>query len=173
MGRAESSKSAEIVVVALGSNLGHSILLLNDAMEQLRQFSSGNFKKSSVWESTPMDCPPGSPNFLNSVVSFSPTPGLTPETLLGELQSLEKAFGRKPKLILNEPRPLDLDIIVFGNEVQATPQLTLPHPRAVQRGFVLKPLAEIEPNLILPGETQPVAELANLLNDDPSLRIVS
>lgn len=64
-----------------------------------------------------------------------------------------------PKKILNEPRPLDLDLIVFGNEVHNSPELILPHPRAHLRRFVLQPLAEIAPDLILPGQGRSVAEL--------------
>jgi 2-amino-4-hydroxy-6-hydroxymethyldihydropteridine diphosphokinase len=76
-----------------------------------------------------------------------------------KLQALEKEFGRQPKKVLNEPRPLDVDLIAFGSETRATPELTLPHPRARARRFVLQPLSEIAPNLILPGQSQSVAQL--------------
>jgi 2-amino-4-hydroxy-6-hydroxymethyldihydropteridine diphosphokinase len=76
---------------------------------------------------------------------------------------LEKEFGRKPKKILNEPRPLDLDLIAFGNESRSTADLTLPHPRAFQRGFVLQPLAEIAPELILPGQRKSIAQFLHEL----------
>src|SRR5262249_16785337 len=93
--------------------------------------------KSSLWQTTPVDCPPGSPPFVNAVVSFCPLPVETPESLLRKLQALEREFGRKPKQVLNEPRPLDLDLIAFGYEARATDELILPHPRAHQRRFVL------------------------------------
>jgi 2-amino-4-hydroxy-6-hydroxymethyldihydropteridine diphosphokinase len=86
--------------------------------------------------------------------------------LLAKLQSLEKEFGRQPKKVLNEPRPLDLDLIAFGAEVRTTPMLTLPHPRAQLRRFVLQPLVEIAPGLILPGQTRTVAELLRTLDGD-------
>jgi len=79
--------------------------------------------------------------------------------LLIKLQALEKKFGRRPKKVSNEPRPLDLDLIAFGNEVRHTPQLVLPHPRAHRRRFVLQPLAQIAPDLVLPGQELSVAGL--------------
>src|SRR5262249_41965990 len=94
--------------------------------------------------------------------------GQTPESLLFKLQELEMKFGRKPKLVLNEPRPLDLDLIAFGNEIRTTQQLTLPHPRAVSRRFVLQPLSEIAPDLVLPGQTKSVSQLLReLTSSDP------
>ena len=89
--------------------------------------------------------------------------GETPESLLAKLQSLEKEFGRKPKPERNAPRPLDLDLIAFGGETRATPELTLPHPRVAQRRFVLLPLSEIAPDLVLPGEKLTVDELFDRL----------
>jgi 2-amino-4-hydroxy-6-hydroxymethyldihydropteridine diphosphokinase len=117
-----------------------------------------------------VDCPPGSPPFLNAVVGFHPRPGETPESLLARLQALEREFGRRPKQLLNEPRPLDLDLIAFGAEVRATPQLTLPHPRAHLRRFVLEPLAEIAPGLVLPGQQASVAKLLATLPVDPDMK---
>jgi 2-amino-4-hydroxy-6-hydroxymethyldihydropteridine diphosphokinase len=79
------------------------------------------------------------------------------------LQGLEREFGRPPKRVHNEARPLDLDLIAFGDEVRNTPELRLPHPRAHARRFVLEPLAEIAPDLILPGQMQNVAQLFTAL----------
>ncbi|MEY4916812.1 MAG: hypothetical protein RL616_725, partial [Verrucomicrobiota bacterium] len=126
--------------------------------------------QSSIWETTPVDCPPGSPKFLNAVVGFIPQKGETPESLLQKLQDLEKVFGRAPKKILNEPRPLDLDLIAFGNETRNTPELILPHPRAHLRRFVLQPLSEIAPELILPGQGKTVAELVAEVPPDETIR---
>ncbi len=110
-----------------------------------------------------MDCPPGSPDFVNAVVAFAPQPGETPESLLRKLQAMESEFGRTPKKVLNEPRPLDLDLIAFGEERRNSPELTLPHPRAHQRRFVLQPLAEIAPELVLAGHRRTVVELLRQL----------
>jgi 2-amino-4-hydroxy-6-hydroxymethyldihydropteridine diphosphokinase len=99
-------------------------------------------------------------------VGFRPLPSETPESLLRKLQTLEREFGRKPKKVLNEPRPLDLDLISFGSEVRTTKELVLPHPRAHQRRFVLAPLAEIAPHLVLAGQTETVTELLGGLRGD-------
>jgi 2-amino-4-hydroxy-6-hydroxymethyldihydropteridine diphosphokinase len=132
-------------------------------MERLQELSDRPLAKSSLLETTPVDCPPGSPNFVNAMVGLVPRRDETPESLLRKLQKLENEFGRTPKKILNEARPLDLDLIAFGNEVRATPELTLPHPRAHLRRFVLEPLAEIAPDLILPGRGRAVSELLRQL----------
>ena len=97
--------------------------------------------------------------FVNAVVGLEPQEGETPESLLKKLRRLEKEFGRPPKQILNEPRPLDLDLIAFGPETRHTPELILPHPRAHQRRFVLQPLSEIAPELVLAGQGKTVAKL--------------
>jgi 2-amino-4-hydroxy-6-hydroxymethyldihydropteridine diphosphokinase len=150
----------ETVFIALGSNLGDSRRVFAQAIARLQEFSDAPLRQSSFIETAPVDCPPGSPNFLNAVVGFVPRVGETPETLHTKLQSLEKEFGRAPKKVLNEPRPLDLDLIAFGHAIRNTQQLTLPHPRAHLRNFVLQPLAEIAPDFVLPGQTQTVAKLA-------------
>ena len=161
------------VVVALGSNLGDSVAVLREAIAQLRSLAPSDFAVSSLWQSTPVDCPPDSPLFVNAVVAFTPRPDETPETLLDQLRAMEREFGRRPKVVLNEPRPLDLDLIAFGSETRSTPRLTLPHPRALMRRFVLEPLNEIAPELILPGQTKPVRELLAELHTDEVLTKVA
>jgi 2-amino-4-hydroxy-6-hydroxymethyldihydropteridine diphosphokinase len=156
--------------VALGANLGDRVETLQQALLSLREISDYPLLKSSFWETTPVDCPPGSPLFLNAVVAMTPKPGETPESLLMKLQQVEKKFGRTPKKVLNEARPLDLDLIAFGPEVRATPELTLPHPRAHLRQFILQPLAEIAPDLILPGQGRAVSELLSQLTSAEVVR---
>ena len=155
------------VFVALGSNLGDSRGIIQEALRRLEAFSRGPMLRSSLWKSTPVDCPPESPEFINAMAGFVPIEDETPETLLARLQALEKEFGRRPKQVMNEARSLDLDLIAFGEEVRSTPELVLPHPRAPLRRFVLEPLAEIAPELILPGQKKSVRELlANLRTDE-------
>jgi len=96
-------------------------------------------------------------------VAFQPRPGETPESLLVKLQALEREFGRVPKRVRNEPRSLDLDIVAFGTETRSSPELTLPHPRAHRREFVLGPLSEIAPELVLPGQDRSVRALLESL----------
>ncbi len=162
------------VFVALGSNLGDSISILVEAVERLEALSAGPVRCSSLWSTSPVDCPPGSPLFINAVVALTPRAGETAESLLIELQEIERESGRGPKKVLNEPRPLDLDLIAFGMETRNTPLLVLPHPRASQRQFVLRPLAEIAPELILPGQVKTVATLlSGLTTDEVIARIES
>jgi len=163
-------ESGELAFVALGSNLGDSRQIILAAMERLQQLSDELVLRSSLWRTRPVDCPPGSPDFSNAVVGLVPREGMTPDSLLEQLQEIEKQFGRKPKKVLNEPRPLDLDLLAFGKEIRATAKLTLPHPRAHERRFVLQPLAEIAPELILPGQTETVSQLLKKLPADPLMR---
>jgi 2-amino-4-hydroxy-6-hydroxymethyldihydropteridine diphosphokinase len=151
--------AATIAFVALGSNQGNSRQILRDAIARLQQFSTTPVRQSSFVRTAPVDCPPGSLDFVNAVVALTPEPDETPESLLKRMRALEVEFGRQPKKILNEPRPLDLDLIAFGNEVRSTAALALPHPRAHLRRFVLQPLAEIAPGLVLPGQSKTVAQL--------------
>ncbi|MBN2507389.1 MAG: 2-amino-4-hydroxy-6-hydroxymethyldihydropteridine diphosphokinase [Verrucomicrobia bacterium] len=157
------------VFIALGANLGNPPAQLRAALGHLQHFSPQPLRVSSLWESAPVDCPPGSPPFVNAVVGLVPHPGETPESLLGKLQTLERAFGRRPKRVLNEPRPLDLDLIAFGRERRDDPRLVLPHPRAARRAFVLAPLSELEPGLVLPGQSMSVR---GLLEGCPGRRAV-
>jgi 2-amino-4-hydroxy-6-hydroxymethyldihydropteridine diphosphokinase len=153
----------DYALIALGSNLGDSRALVSEAMNRLQEFSDEPLRRSSLRTSEPVDCPPGSPPFVNALVGLVPRFGETPESLLEKLRQLEKQFGRQPKKMLNEPRPLDLDLIAFGDEVRQTPTLTLPHPRAHLRRFVLEPLAEIAPDCKLPGQTRTARELLSPL----------
>lgn len=163
--------SAPLVIVALGSNLGNARENVTRAIERLKELSSKPVLKSSLWQSAPVDCPPGSADFVNAVVALSARPGETPESLLGKLQAIEGEFGRQMKKVVNEPRPLDLDIIAFGNERRGTRELTLPHPRAQLRRFVLEPLSEIAPELVLPGQSRTVAELLTSVAHESLRRI--
>jgi 2-amino-4-hydroxy-6-hydroxymethyldihydropteridine diphosphokinase len=158
--------SRVVAFIALGSNLGDAEQNIRRALVRLQEFSDEPLRASSLRRTAPVDCPPGSPVFVNAAVALVARPGDTPESLLARLQTLEREFGRQPKSVLNEPRPLDLDLVAFGHEIRATSALTLPHPRAHLRHFVLEPLSEIAPDLVLPGQSQPVARL--LQNLPPS-----
>jgi 2-amino-4-hydroxy-6-hydroxymethyldihydropteridine diphosphokinase len=168
--RGSKTEVGQLALVALGANLGdcrENILL---GMRRLQDLSDSPLLRSSLWQTAPVECPPGSPPFVNAVVGLRPRKGETPESLLATLQALETEFGRRPKELLNEPRPMDLDLIAFGYERRTTPELTLPHPRAHQRRFVLQPLSEIAPDLVLPGQTQSVAQLLRQLPPDETVQ---
>ena len=154
-----------LAIIALGSNLGDSRQIILSAMLRLSKMSNQPALKSSLWQTSPVDCPPDSPPFVNAVIALVPFADETPESLLHKLRALEKKSGRAPKKILNEPRALDLDLIAFGVETRNTPELVLPHPRAHLRRFVLQPLSEIAPDLILPGQSRTVSQLLAGLPD--------
>lgn len=164
------TSATTMAFVALGSNLGDSRQNVLNAMARLQSFSDQPVFKSSLWQTTPVKCPPDSPQFINAIIGLVPRRGETPESLLRKLRELEVEFGRKPKNVLNEPRPLDLDLIAFGLEMRDAPELVLPHPRAHQRRFVLQPLSEIAPDFILPGQGRTIVELLAGLPPDETIR---
>jgi 2-amino-4-hydroxy-6-hydroxymethyldihydropteridine diphosphokinase len=161
--------TSELAVIGLGSNEGDSINILKEAILKILKISDGFILWSPLYRSTPVDCPPGSRDFVNAVVAIVVKKKETPLTLLRKLQRLEKEFGRRPKKVINESRPLDLDIISFGRRQFETPELTLPHPRAHQRRFVLEPLAHFLPTFILPGQKKNVSELLKKLKSSEKL----
>ncbi len=125
------------------------------AILALRQLPQTEFiAASSLYRTAPVGLK-HQPDFINAVVELvavSPAP-----TLLEALFEIEARFGRQ-RSIKNAPRTLDLDLLLYGDELSDDPQLTLPHPRLHERAFVLAPLAEIAPQLVIPGRG-PVAEL--------------
>jgi 2-amino-4-hydroxy-6-hydroxymethyldihydropteridine diphosphokinase len=160
----------EIAFVALGSNLGNSADVVSRAIAQLQLLSRKPLLKSSLWQSSPVDCAPDSPPFINAVAALEPRAGETPATLLRQLRALEDKFGRQPRKILNEPRLLDLDLIAFGLRTMNSTDLILPHPRAHLRRFVLQPLSEVAPDLVLPGQRKTVRQLLRALKIGEKLR---
>jgi 2-amino-4-hydroxy-6-hydroxymethyldihydropteridine diphosphokinase len=158
--------------VALGSNLGDSAEIVRRALVRLQTLSNAPLLRSSLWRSTPVDCPAGSPPFVNAVAGVHPRANETPQSLLRQLQVLEAEFGRRRGTIPNEPRLLDLDLIAFGARMVNLPELVLPHPRAHLRRFVLLPLAEIAPEFVLPGQRASAAELLGAMsNIDAPVRL--
>jgi len=149
------------VGIALGSNLGDRSAELDSGIAFLRFLSeTGKLEESPRFETSPVDCPPGSLPFLNSVAEIEvDTVILTPLNLLGSLQDFELRRGRSLIREVNAPRPLDLDIIYYGIEQFDQMGLTIPHPRAHQRRFVLEPLSHLRPDLVLPGQTKTVKQL--------------
>jgi len=161
-----------VAYIALGSNVGDSPSILRRAMDQLEILSTKPLTRSSLWQTTPVDCPSGSPTFVNAVIALKTRPDENARSLLTKLLEMEKEFGRRPKKVINEPRRLDLDLIAYGTEVSSRSELILPHPRAHERRFVLQPLNEIAPNLILPGQRRTVAQLlAALVSKEITVRL--
>jgi 2-amino-4-hydroxy-6-hydroxymethyldihydropteridine diphosphokinase len=136
--------------IALGSNLGDKYALLNQAIGHLREIhESGDFLLSGFYETEPVDCAPGTPNFLNAVAEIETS--LAPLELLHRLQQEEIRFGRPKNHARNASRTLDLDLLYCDEVTLHDPELELPHPRMTERTFVMAPLAEIRADLRLPG----------------------
>jgi 2-amino-4-hydroxy-6-hydroxymethyldihydropteridine diphosphokinase len=149
--------------IGIGSNLGESAAIVQSAIERLQSLSTAPLLSSSLIKTMPLDCPPGSPPFVNAVVGLHPLPSETPQSLLRKLHKVEDEFGRKRRTIQNAPRVLDLDLIAFGLQITDSAELILPHPRAHLRRFVLEPLSEIAPDFVLPGQKKTVLELVRSL----------
>jgi 2-amino-4-hydroxy-6-hydroxymethyldihydropteridine diphosphokinase len=156
------------VGIALGSNLGDRMANLNEAIRLIGEIALKNepFLKAPIYQTEPLHCPPDSPNFLNTVVEFSFDDSA--EKLLELTREIEKSMGRKANPQRNAPRVIDVDILYLGEERCNTPNLILPHPRLHERRFVLQPLADIRPDLVLPGHSKCIASLLEELTSDKS-----
>lgn len=156
--------------IALGSNLGDRLAHLHAARALLLEIATPGepFLQASNYQTEPLLCPPGSPLFYNSVVEID-FQG-TPFDLLDLTQAIEKKLGRTGGHERNAPRIIDVDLLYFGDEFIDTESLELPHPRIGERRFVLQPLAEIRPELVLSGKNQSIATLLeNLVSGEPPL----
>ncbi len=144
--------------IALGSNLGDRLANLRFGRDELlNQADAQLVAQGGVYETDPVDCPPGSEPFYNSVLEIETE--LSARELLDVTQSIERKCGRMAQSIRNAPRPLDLDLLYAEDVILDQEDLKLPHPRIHERLFVLAPLADIRPSLRLPGQTGTVLEL--------------
>lgn len=145
--------------IALGSNLGDRLANLEAARDCLREIATPGepFLQASNFQTEPLHCPPGSPLFYNSVVEIAFAGDAL--KLLELTQAIEKKLGRIGTPERNSPRIIDVDLLYYGDQIIETEALVLPHPRISERRFVLQPLGEIRPELILPGQTRSIAEL--------------
>jgi 2-amino-4-hydroxy-6-hydroxymethyldihydropteridine diphosphokinase len=139
------------VGISLGSNLGDSLSLLREAVRRLEPArSSAHLLLSPVYETAPVDCPPGSPPFLNAAVEIETD--WSPRRLLALTQGIESELGRPERRERNAPRPIDLDLLYYGDLALDEEDLRLPHPRMRDRAFVLVPLRAIRPDLVADAE---------------------
>ncbi len=160
-------KGISVVLIGLGSNQGASVAIVEAAIKRLAVFAQpGSFLRSSLFRTSPVDCAPGVQDFINAVVAFAPRAGISPENLLADLKAMEQEFGRAATYERHAPRELDLDLLTFGDEQRSDERLTLPHPRACERLFVLAPAADIVPTYVWPGIGLSVGELVEQLETD-------
>ncbi len=124
--------------------------------------SLGPTRASSLWRSEPLG-DSTQPWYVNAVVELEASGD--PHALLARLRALERAAGRPDTRPKNAPRVLDLDLLLFGDAVVKSAELTVPHAGLTRRRFVLAPLAELAPSLVPPGETRSVAALLRDLDD--------
>jgi 2-amino-4-hydroxy-6-hydroxymethyldihydropteridine diphosphokinase len=155
--------------LSLGSNLGDRQKNLQDAIAALPKAGVSAKQISSIYETEPVDYL-DQPWFLNIAVEAETQ--LAPAALLQALREIEAQMGSK-KQIAKGPRLIDMDILLFGNEVIDTPDLQIPHPRMHLRRFVLQPLSEIAPNARHPQSGLTVSELLARTPDKSALRVVS
>ncbi len=151
--------------IALGSNIEDRLTNLREGFARTRSLHEPGppIRVSSIYETAPIDCEPGTMPYLNAVmvINFMGPP----VALLDRLLEIEKRMGRPSKRPRNSPRIIDLDILFAGNLVLNNPEIIIPHPRLRQRRFVLTPLAEISPELVLPGQMHSVQRLLDELDD--------
>ena len=134
-------------LVGLGANLGDARATLRAAAEALARLPSTEvLARSALYRTAPVEAT--GPDFYNAVVCLKT--GLAALALLDALQAIELDFGRQ-RPFRNAPRTLDLDVLTYGDEVLHSDRLTVPHPRLHQRAFVLRPLLDVAPDLIVPG----------------------
>ena len=142
--------------VALGGNLGDARQSVQQALQALDALPQTRLEAaSSLYRTAPVDA--SGPDFINAVARLRTS--LAPLALLQALQGLEQQAGRE-RPYRNAPRTLDLDVLLYSGVRQQTPELELPHPRMLQRAFVLVPLAEIDAELVPPDVLQAVADQA-------------
>lgn len=136
-------------LIAVGSNLGDRLARLQGGVDAIGDTPEVQIVAvSSVYETEPVDSPPEAGSYLNAVVLIDTT--LTVHQLLDRALAIEDAFGRD-RSVKNAPRTLDVDLIVVGQRVADDDKLTLPHPRAHERAFVLVPWLEVDPEGEIPG----------------------
>jgi 2-amino-4-hydroxy-6-hydroxymethyldihydropteridine diphosphokinase len=149
-----SGRDAVRVAISIGSNVGDRERLLEHGLGVLGDSLEG-FVVSRIYETEPLHFKP-QPQFLNACCTGSTR--LTARQLLAQLQDAERAVGRTRTGPRYGPRPLDMDLLVYGSEVIEGPELVVPHPRMRQRAFVIVPLAEIAPDLLVPASRGHPAE---------------
>ena len=149
--------------VALGSNLGERLANLRNARKEIAALNRAlpPLRCSAIYETEPVNCEKGAAKFYNAAIEFGYSG--RPEELRRELAGIERVLGRSAAHERNVSRTIDLDLLYFGELVIETAELRLPHPGIVEREFVLRPLADIRPDLVLPEQTETISMLLQRL----------
>ena len=143
---------AATAFIGIGANLGQAQATVLQAMQGIGALPHATLlRRSSLYRTAPVDST--GPDYINAVVEISTT--LDAHALLARLQALENRAGRS-RPFRNAPRTLDLDLLLYADQAISTPSLAVPHPRMLQRAFVLVPLAEIAPQLVTARQLQAV-----------------
>ena len=157
----------------MGSNLGDRLANLRAARTAIETLGDVHppLLASAVYETEPVGCEADAAKFLNAVIEIDYAGEA--RDLLCELVKIETRLGRAAFHARNASRTLDLDLLYFGVTEIETPELQLPHPRIAQREFVLRPLAEIRPDLVLPNQTESARDLLLKLNQGPAVVLIA
>jgi 2-amino-4-hydroxy-6-hydroxymethyldihydropteridine diphosphokinase len=146
--------------LGLGSNVGDRRGELQAATDELPRHGVTVLASSSVYETEPVGEVLDQPSFLNAALRVETA--LDPEVLLDACKAVERELGRQPGAIRHGPRPIDVDLLLFGDETYASDRLTLPHAEVTARRFVLVPLLELDPALEIPDGARLADALAAL-----------
>lgn len=154
--------------ISLGTNLGDRLENLRKSRDLLLDLVPPGtaYQQSAIYRTEPLNCPPNSSDFYNAVIEIGY--GGKPQDLLKATQQIERTLGRHTSALRNAPRPIDLDILYYGQTEIDEEILTIPHPRLTVRRFVLRPLADINSRLTLPGDIITVGEHLRKLDSEES-----
>ena len=159
--------------IALGSNLGDRLKMLQEARDRILTIDGVHapVSQSAIYETSPVNCEPNAGDFYNAVIEIGFEHSA--EALLTNLRRVEVTLGREREHRRNVSRTIDLDLLYFDDLQRNESYLQLPHPRIADRAFVLRPLADIAPDLRLPGRTATVRELLVNLRFSESIKCVT
>lgn len=149
------------IALGLGANLATPEQMIAHAIKLLKGAGVTVNAVAPLIQTVPVDCVPGTPDFTNTALIGSCA--LSPEELLNCTQAIERQIGRPERHSSHEARIIDIDILLYGSDVLATPHLTIPHPRLHLRDFALAPLAAIAPDWIIPTRGCTVKEALSRL----------
>ena len=164
---------ASRVGIALGSNLGDRLANLREASQKIRALSpvGVHYEQAPIYLSAPVECEEDAPDFFNTTIEIDYVG--SPHSLLESTQAIEFAMGRATVRPVNAPRVIDIDILYFDELVLRDDILIIPHPEITNRRFVLQPLAEIRPHLVLPNDRATISEhLTRLDTNEPELTML-